>query len=130
MRLPSSLRQAVARLLTGWRKECGGVLMDFGFGKVEIIHHYENVEQQQQARELILNLFGRSGYDIWVLLVKVANGAGHFIVMDTKRTVWTRAFYRNLYTFREADHDVLMKCQMLATEAGYKLQFEDKRDAA
>jgi hypothetical protein len=100
--------------------EVKGVLYDYANGRYNKLMVWDDSQSARGAGDLIENLFNSGRDDIYVSVIKSGVLIGYTMVSDSRRKVWSRAFFPGIYEFEEAMEDTSKYCRKVADEMGYR----------
>jgi hypothetical protein len=121
MRLPRFIRQSVARISVLGLPEAQGFLHDYKNGKWELLVSWDTEQGNQDALNMIENMALREGRDaIYVTTLMCQPNCGVFIIQDSNAGLSYRAFWKDLYTAREAYEDTVKRCRKIADKMGFR----------
>lgn len=120
MKLPKFIRHWMARTLVMHSQETCGVIRDYANGKWEVIHEWRTEEVADQGIEILENLLTRGKDAIYVTTLMCGPGKGAFMVLDSNRVYYERAYWDGIYDVKEAFIEVRDYCRLIADKMGFR----------
>lgn len=96
------------------------MLHDYKNGQWELLHKWDTEETSDAAIEIVGNMMDRAEDEIFISSISCGPGNGMFMVVDSERRQWVRAFWTGIYEPDEAFKDVAVKCREIADQMGYR----------
>jgi hypothetical protein len=119
MKLFRGIRHWYAHFMVAAQPEWGAMLHDYNNGNWSSIMIAQTEEESKQMLEIVDNMLHAGRDAIYLCSVKVGPRHGYFCVFTSNKTMWTRAFWGNVYTAEDAYIDTALYCRKVANKMGF-----------
>jgi hypothetical protein len=100
--------------------EVRGTIYDYANGKYEVIHEWESEAVADQGFEILGSMLNGGRDAIYIMTLTCGPQQGAFLVVDSNRVYYERAFWTGIYDVKEAFLEVRDYCRQVADKMGFR----------